>query len=121
MPMFEGKLFTQRKKLSQKNQSLCGSLHWRFRDPGLHRFDKAAGCDEQTDGRLYNSQDALSIDVARKNSTDLRVTKFLYFLIFLLGSIPELASCLVFTYLQRRSTDGYAVLKIVNYRAEKIR
>jgi len=24
---------------------------WRFRDPSLHRFDEAAECDKQTDGR----------------------------------------------------------------------
>jgi len=37
---------------SEKKLDSWGSPGWRFRDPSLHRFHRAQGCDMQTHGRL---------------------------------------------------------------------
>jgi len=47
-----------------KNESPSGSEQWRFRDSGLHCFDRAQGCDSRTDRHLGEAVHA----VASKNS-----------------------------------------------------
>jgi len=48
-----------RPKICQEKLESLRQAQWRFRDHSLHRFDRVAGCEGQTDGhtdrRLYDN------------------------------------------------------------------